>query len=350
MSGIPVLLLTGFLGSGKTTLLNRLLAHESWRDTAVVINEAGAVGIDHLLVEAGREDVELLEGGCMCCAQRGSLGSAVRALVRRRADEGLGPFRRVVVETSGLADPNPLLQSLIADPGLSRHCRPAGVVTVVDAATARASLAGHAEAMLQVALADLLLITKTDLVGREETEALLADLARLNPEAPTATVRFGAVDPARVWVEDLGLSTDWVFRRRRVASGPASVVATASLAFDGTLTEEDVDRWLERTLAVFGPALLRFKGILDIEGSDRPVVIHGVQHLVHSPGTLSGWPAGPRRNRVVLIGREVDPSLLDDALGRLAELTRPGRPDLAIPCDGARAGPFSRGAHGRAVR
>lgn len=342
-----MLLLTGFLGSGKTTILNRLLAHDSWRDTGVVINEAGAVGIDHLLTEAGREDVQLLEGGCLCCVLRGSLGSAVRALVRRRAEEGLGPFRRIVVETSGLADPNPLLQSLVADPALSRNCRPAGTVTVVDAASARATLARHSEAAVQVGLADLILLSKTDLAGGAETEAVVAELEGLNPEAPLSTVLHGAVDPDRVWVEDLGLSPDWVYRRKRVASGPPSVVATASLAFEGTLTEADVDRWLERTLALLGPALLRLKGILDIEGTERPVVVHGVQHIVHAPCMLSGW-SGPRRNRVVLIGREVEQALLDDALFRLAELAIPDH-GTGTPAPGVPISSLPRGVHGQAV-
>ena len=324
MNRIPVLLLTGFLGSGKTTLLNRLLANEDFRDTAVIINEAGAVGIDHLLVERSSDDILLLEGGCMCCALRGSLGATMSALLRRRQEGTETPFRRVVIETSGLADPGPILQAMVADPAFSRACQPAGVVAVVDAVAALATLDNHAEALAQVGLADTLLVTKTDLASPAQWTALDRRLSDLNPEATRAEAAFGAIDPARLWVDDLGLSPAWLSRpATRFSSGPACEIATASRMFEGILAPDDLDAWLERTTQLFGPSLLRLKGVLNIAGQPLPVVIHGVQAMVYSPGNLKQWPAGPRANRLVLIGRDVEPQLLDDALARLVEAARP---------------------------
>lgn len=338
MTLVPVLLLTGFLGSGKTTLLNRLIASEAFRDTAVVINEAGLVGLDHLLVEAGEEDVVMLEGGCLCCRMRGSLANALAALLRRRQPDGTLPFRRIVVETSGLADPGPILQAIIADAGFGRRFTLAGVVTTIDARAFEGSFAGHPEVRMQVAFADRLLLTKTDLVPPEATEGVRAVLAAINPEARQAVVPPGPLDAASFWTEALAMS-EMPTRRRRVAedAGPTPAIATASLVFPGRLDPDAVDAWLDGTMQLLGPALLRMKALLHVRDVATPVVLHAVLGLLHAPGGIATAPDG--LNRVVLIGRDVDEAVLHDVAERLAEQAEPARQADTHRPDGARVMP-----------
>jgi len=334
MNRIPVLLLTGFLGSGKTTILNRLLAHKDFHDTAVIINEVGTVGVDHLLVEQGTEDVTLLEGGCMCCGARGSLSLALHRLMNRRRESTEMPFQRVILETSGLADPQPILQSLIADGGFNRYAVPSGLVTVVDAFAAAHTLDAHPQAVSQVALADLLLITKKDLVTPRARDQIESRLLSINQGAPRIDVRFGDVDPTRVWLEKFGVASSWRSCGEEDSSTEAATFVSASRMFEGQLAREQLEYWLEHTMALFGPSLLRFKGVLNVVESGAPVVIHGVQNFVHSPGTLKEWPAGARMNRMVLIGHDIDRQLLEDALTNLTKLARnegPAKPCFAGP-------------------
>ena len=337
MNRIPVLLLTGFLGSGKTTVLNRLLADPAFRDTLAIINESGAVGIDHLLVEKGTEDILLLEGGCMCCRMRSSLSETIRSCLRQTEAGARASFRRIVIETSGLADPIPILQDMIADIGFGRRCTLSGIVTSVDAATASNTLDRHPEAVAQVAVADVILVSKTDLVTSAERAELDRRLSALNCEATRFEACFGAVDPACVWPERLGLSEAWLARAQHASrtGGPGAGVATAALAFEGMLDGGAVESWLEETVATLGPHLLRLKGVLNIVGSRLPVVIHGVQHLVHAPSTLPRWPAGHRHSRLVLIGRDIDQDILDDAIRRLAARARSVGPPEAAMLDSA---------------
>src|ERR1700742_2184820 len=201
MNRIPLVLLTGFLGAGKTTMLNSLLAKPEFRDTAVVINEAGGVGLDHLLVEQGSDSVTMLEGGCLCCRARGALAPALANLMRRVRDESLPPFERVVVETSGLSDPASVLEGLIADAFFNRFFALAGVVTVIDARAFRATVDRHPEARMQVALADRLLLTKTDLVTADEIRKVQEALASINPHAPQELVQPGAATMSAFWPE-----------------------------------------------------------------------------------------------------------------------------------------------------
>ncbi|MBJ3774541.1 CobW family GTP-binding protein [Acuticoccus mangrovi] len=315
MTPTPVVLLTGFLGSGKTTLLNRLLGSPDFADTAVVINEAGSVGLDHALIEKGEEDVVMLEGGCICCRLRGSLNRTLNDLVRRRAKDGMG-FSRVVVETSGLADPEPILHALVADPLFVRHYAMSGVVTVVDAVHALDTLADHVEGRMQVALADRLLITKTD-IATHRRAPLESALTALNPMADRL-VAAEMPDAALVWLDPGAVPSRRPNRTPRCHAVPSDAVeiATASRVFPGALSRCAIDDWLDHTSDLFGPALLRLKGILQVEGVAEPVVLHGVQGLVYSPGTAPR-EAG-RDNRMVLIARDLPAVLLEDALDRLA--------------------------------
>lgn len=323
MSRIPLVLLTGFLGAGKTTVLNALAATPEFRDTAVVINEAGEVGLDHLLVEQAPDDaVMLLEAGCLCCRARGALAPALAGLLRRSRDGSLPPFRRVVVETSGLADPSAVLEGLIADVGFNRAFAFAGIVTVVDTRAFAATRDAHPEARMQVALADRLLLAKTDLVEASAVAAVRAALAALNPNAPQQVVLPGQAAMAAFWPDILDLPRASV--EVAVPATAPTAFATASLAFPGAIAPEALEAWLERTIGLFGPLLLRMKALLDVAGAARPTVLHVVQGLLHRPLDLAAWPDGERLNRVVLIGRDVEPQILADALARLAAAAKRG--------------------------
>lgn len=320
MSAIPLVLLTGFLGSGKTTLLNDLLRRPEFRDTAVIVNEAGEVGVDHALMETSDEDIVLLEGGCVCCRLRGSLNQTLQKLLRRRALDG-ARIRRVVVETSGLAEPAPILHALLADPLFNRHFELAGVATLVDAANFTRTLANHGECRAQVALADRLLLTKTDLATPTELAHVEAQVAVLNPHAERVRVATGHRDGRLLWLDPLAdcLAT----RGLEQAPVPAaSDVQTAALAFAGRLGQADVDRWLDHVDGLFGDALLRLKGILWLDELPEPVVLHGVQGLVYSPGTLPDPARVGGENRMVLIARGIDREMLADALGLLRRSAR----------------------------
>ncbi len=320
---IPVVLLTGFLGAGKTTLLNDLLNRKAFRDTAVIINEAGDVGVDHVLIEKGSDEVVLLEGGCVCCRLRGGLTTALHGLLRRRAVDGLS-FKRVIIETSGLADPSAVLHAMIADPLFNRHFIVAGVTTVVDGINLAATLAHHAEAMTQVAVADRLLISKADLARPGDLADVASRLTAINPRAEQRRIDPDSRDGRLIWI-DPRVDHDHAFHVMPFASATtdAHQVVTVGRQFGGTLTREAIDDWLDHTTDLFGAALLRLKGILKVEGAAAPVVLHGVQGLVYSPGLATGDRSAIGGNRMVLIARGVDAGHLDDALARLADAAQP---------------------------
>ncbi len=322
MNRIPLVLLTGFLGSGKTTLLNGLLATPAFRDTAVVINEAGDIGLDHLLVEQGSDAVAVLAGGCLCCRIKGALTPALANLLRRNRDENKAPFARVIVETSGLSDPSALLEDLIADVFFNRYFAFSGIVTVVDVRAFAGTVTEHMEARMQVALADRLMLTKTDLVSAVETAAVQQWLADINPHAPQVIVSPGSVTMAAFWPELLDLPQALMTKVNVVRSAEPTPIATASLAFSGVIEQDALEAWLDHTVNLLGPMLLRMKAMLDIEHVPGPTVLHLVQGLLHRPVDLKAWPAADRQNRIVLIGREVEEQILVDALARLATTVR----------------------------
>ncbi|MDB5579429.1 MAG: GTPase, family [Bradyrhizobium sp.] len=322
MNRIPLVLLTGFLGSGKTTMLNGLLATPAFSDTAVVINEAGDVGLDHLLVEQGADTVVMLDGGCLCCRTKGALAPALAKLLRRARDDNMAPPQRIVVETSGLSDPAAVLEGLIADLFFNRYLAFAGIITVVDVRAFSATVTEHAEARMQVALADRLLLTKTDLASGDQTAAVQNALAAINPHASQQVVPQGTVTMETFWPDILDLPRALMKPATMVCSPEPKPVATASLAFHGAIDPNDLEAWLDHTINLLGPMLLRMKAMLDVEGAAGPTVLHVVQGLLHQPLDLTAWPDGDRQNRIVLIGREVEEQILMDALARLATMVR----------------------------
>jgi len=310
---IPVAVLTGFLGSGKTTLIRSLLRNPAFEGTAVIVNEFGEIGLDHLLVEAAEEETVLLAGGCLCCATRGDLVRALRSLLDRRERAELPAYGRVIVETSGLADPAPILQTLMSDPlRLSRY-KPAGLTATVDCLLGVDTLARHGEAVRQIALADRILVTKTDLADARQLDATM-DAIRMVTQAPTSTTAswhgLGA---------ELFRPFSW-----SVETGDLQVAhhhgayTTVTRSIDRPLAWLHVETWLKETVERCGANLLRLKAILAIEGEDRPVAIHAVQHVIHKPEHLADWPDGLHQGRILLIGHGLDPASLSRLLDNLA--------------------------------
>jgi G3E family GTPase len=320
----PITLLTGFLGAGKTTLLNRLLRDPALARAAVLVNEFGEVGIDHLLVQTLDPDTVLLNTGCLCCSVRGDLARALRSLLpRARRDE----VTRVVIETTGLADPAPILATLLGDPVVASAYRLDGVVTVVDAVHGDAQLDSQPEAVRQVAVADRVVLSKIDLV---DPRPLRARLARLNPGAPILEAAFGAVHPAellaagafdpdgkgpevKAWLDSEAFDRaehHHVDRNRHDAH-----IEAFCITFDAPLHWQGIGTWLEALLATNGERLLRLKGILNLQGADRPVAIHAVRHVLHPPAQLPSWPADdPRNSRIVFITRDLPRSAIEPGL------------------------------------
>ena len=307
---------TGFLGSGKTTLISRLLHDPRLANTAVIVNEFGEVGLDHALVEAVRGDVVLLAQGCLCCSLNGDLAATLEGLDNKRAVGAVPNFDRVIVETTGLADPAPVLQTILDRPALLCGYRLHHVLTTVDAATGEQTLERHCEAVRQTAVADRLLMTKTDLVDECHSRALRRHLSLLNPRAPIWLVRHGDIDPDTLfadgepaawfrWKADHGYAS-----RNSPSAGHARRMTTMALEFPGPVSYAAFTGWLGGLVSAHGGQLLRVKGIIAIHGQDRPIVVHGVQHLFHPPRQLATWPAGLARSTLVFILDGLDPSVV----------------------------------------
>ena len=329
---IPVTLLTGFLGSGKTTVLNHVLKEPGMAATAVIVNEFGEIGIDHLLVESATDDVVLLNSGCLCCTVRGDIVDTLLNLFVGRANGKVPHFGRVVIETTGLADPAPILHTLISDPLIAARYTLDGVVATVDAVNGAGTLDRQIEAVKQAAVADRLLLTKTDLANPSAAAALKARLAALNPSAPLLSVAQGAVDPALLF--NLGFydpqtkSVDvqrWL-RAEAFEPGhehqhqddhdndhePLDVnrhddrIRAFCITRERPISWAALSTWLDALATMRGDDLLRLKAIVAL--SDRPgepVVVHGVQHLFHPPVLLKEWPSEDHRTRMVFITRDL---------------------------------------------
>jgi G3E family GTPase len=307
---VPVTILTGFLGSGKTTVLNHLLRQPSLADTVVIVNEFGAVGLDHLLIEQAIEDAVLLKNGCICCTVRGDIADTLDVLWQRRDAGELPPFRRIAIETTGLADPAPVAHALLAEPGARYACRLDGIVTTVDALHGTMQLDRQPEARRQVAMADRILLTKTDLASTDQIAAAEARIGALNATAPLRRVVAGAVDAADVF--DLGPDSarleQWLrpldsHGHRHLPFRHGEQIASVVLRHDLPIAWSSLQRWLESILSLRGDAVLRLKGIVWLEGQARPVVLQGVHHVLHPPVFLDRPIQPEHGSRVVLITR-----------------------------------------------
>ncbi len=362
---IPLTLITGYLGAGKTTLVNALLRDASAGRIAMVVNEFGDAGLDHDLIVETTEETVLLSSGCMCCTVRGDLVQALERLVAKR-NSGELAFDRIVIETTGLADPAPILHTLIVTPGLGAALRMDGVVTVCDAALGPATLDRGFESVQQVAMADVLVLTKTDLVTPPQAARFRTRLAALAPGAVIVTAERGAVPlaslfghgtpemggalpDAAAWVNapayagsSLPLpplanpvalpsatgATHGLFGLSpapggglRTALAPAAHhddrISSVSMVFDDPIHPMMLDIWMEALIAARGPDILRLKAVIWADGFDTPFVIHGVQHIIDPPVRLARWTGGDRKSRVVIIGRDLPREALLESLDTL---------------------------------
>jgi G3E family GTPase len=325
----PVNLITGFLGSGKTTLLQRLLSEPALADTAVLINEFGEVGLDHHLLERLDDTMVLLQSGCLCCTIRGELSVAIRDLHSKRERRQVPHFRRLVIESTGLADPFPILSTVQSDPVLRHHFRLGNVITTVDAVNGLAQLARQPECTKQVAVADRLVLTKTDLAEAAMTGTLIERLRRLNPSAPLWRAAEAPVDAEALLSHDLFATAGRSDAARRwfaaeIASGGPGVahdrnrhddtIHAFALVFDGPIDWTLFGLWLTMLLNRHGDKVLRVKGILNVADSATPVAIHGVQHLVHPPIHMAAWPDDDRSSRLVFVVDGLDRRLIERSL------------------------------------
>jgi G3E family GTPase len=365
---IPVSVITGFLGSGKTTLLGKLLRHPGMADTAVIINEFGEIGLDHQLIEAADGEPVVMSSGCLCCTVRNDLIDTLRGLYLKRVRGTIPEFRRVVIETTGLADPAPILHTLMEDPMVEAYYRLDSVVTTVDAVNGDWQLDSQMESVKQAAVADRIVLTKTDLAKPETVARLTERLRHLNPAAPILPVMQGEIEPDRLF--DAGLynpatkSVDvqgWL--RAEAYGGPVqhghdhdhqheheerhadgkhdhaehldvnrhdSRIRAYCLTLDEVLDWESFSLWLGSLASYCGDKLLRVKAILNVTGEAGPIAVHGVQHLFHPPARLPAWPDEDRRSKLVFITRDLERKVLEESLASYRDQAKRAN-DLAQP-------------------
>jgi len=347
---IPVTIVTGFLGSGKTTLISKLIRHPDMNKVAVVINEVGEIGIDHDLVSMSSESVALLSNGCVCCSVRTDLQETLRVLFNERRSGVIPDFDRVIMETTGLADPSPVIQTLVTDPLLSANYKFDGLVTLIDGVLGADTADQQPESAKQIAMADLLLITKADLASQQALGQLRHRIAAMNPQAEQRIVTNGEVQPSVLI--NLGLSsrngveaekrlfgglfskphgadsddeeTDASYLGTRLASHPSGF-QTFSLRFHEPFSWDGLSAALEFLTSLRGADLLRVKGIVNIE--DKPVVIQGVQHIFSPPVWLDQWPSSDRSSRLVFIARKLDKRAIQGLFRSALSLSHASRAD-----------------------
>ena len=360
---IPLNLITGFLGAGKTTLLNRLLRDPALAQAAVIINEFGEIGLDHLLVEHVEDGVMLLATGCLCCTVRGDLVNTLEKLLRG-LDNGRMTFNRVIIETTGLADPAPVLHTIMVHPYMALRFRLDGVVTLVDAVNGAATLDAHIEALKQAAVADRIVLTKTDLVDtpqrREALAALRARLAALNPAAPVIEaegasvaqlVNCGLYDATRKipdvkrWLAAEAYAHD--HHHHHDVNRHDDRIRAFTLASEAAIPYSAFEMFLDLVRSMHGPNLLRVKGIVKLaETPDTPIVIHGVQHVFHPPVTLDAWPDTDHRTRLVFIVSDIAPRAIEDLFNAFLGVAKVDQPDRAALTDNPLT-PFGGADHRR---
>ncbi|OHV75341.1 GTP-binding protein [Ensifer sp. LCM 4579] len=375
---VPVSILTGFLGAGKTTLLNRLLKDPELTDTAVIINEFGDVAIDHLLVEASSDGVIELSDGCLCCTVRGELVDTLADLMDRMQTGRITQLRRVVIETTGLADPAPVLQSILGNPVLAQNYRLDGVVTVIDAVNGEPTIAGHVEAMKQVAVADRLVVAKTGLAKGEQVSALAVILRELNPRAPIIDgdteaagradlFACGLYDPSTKaadvgrWLQDEAeASCGHVHKHHddhrhhhdghghdhhdHDVNRHGSDIRSFSIIHDRPIEPMALEMFIDLLRSVHGEKLLRMKAIVAVaDNPERPVVLHGVQTVFHTPERLPAWPdPADRRTRMVLITKGLEEAFVRDLFDAFTGKPRIDQADAQALADNPLAVPGMR--------
>ena len=329
---IPINVVTGFLGSGKTTLLQRLLSAPDLADTAVLVNELGEVGLDHKLLQHVAESTLLLDNGCLCCAMRGDLKESLRELFSRRERGQIPAFKRVVIETSGLADPVPIAYTLLAEPVVQHHFRLGAIIATIDAVNGAAQLAKYPESRKQAAIADRLVLTKTDLAEAGRIADLRAALGRLNRAAPVVVGADPAADPVALLCDDIysaqGRAREIERWFAEAGDQPghaehAEGVCSFTLTFESPTDWTAFGIWLSMLLNRHGEQVLRVKGLLNVAGVETPVLINGVQHIVHPPSHLPAWPDAERRTRIVFIVQDLDPALIERSLAAFNALAAP---------------------------
>jgi G3E family GTPase len=335
---IPVTLLTGFLGSGKTTVLNHVLKQPEMAATAVIVNEFGEIGLDHLLVERSSEDVVLLNSGCLCCTVRGDIVDTLTNLFVDRVKGKVPYFARVAIETTGLADPAPILHTLMTDPIVAARYMLDGVVTTVDAVNGAGTLDKQPEAVKQAAVADRLLLTKTDLADPVAREEIQARLVALNPSATIVPVAQGAVDPARLfnigfydpatksvdvrrWLRDEAFESGHAHEHGHIdVNRHDDRIRAFCITRERPISWAALSSWLDGLATMRGDDLLRLKAIVALsDRPDQPIVLHGVQHLFHPPVLLPEWPSEDRRTRMVFITRDLPREAIEATLAAFEE-------------------------------
>ena len=318
---VPVTVVTGFLGAGKTTLIRRLIEAPEGEDTALIVNEFGEVGVDDALLRTGSEEVRLLGRGCICCTAQSELHRTLRELYGEREQGRIPRFRRVIVETSGLADPSPALQALAIDRTLAEHYALRGLVVVVDAATALETARQHPEWHKQAVLADRFILTKTDLADAASIAELRALLASINDTAPVVVAAEAAASPLLLQPPGPGgLTSGFLGGLPPVPVAHGDGYRSFVLELDRPVRWEAFSATLDLVTRLRGAAILRVKGFVQVEGRTGPVVVHQVQHLAHKPEELRDWPTGTEpRTRLVFITKDLDAEpvlrLFDAALG-----------------------------------
>jgi G3E family GTPase len=325
----PVNIITGFLGSGKTTLLQRMLRSPELSEVAVLVNEFGEIGLDHHLLQGVAESTLLLENGCLCCAVRGDLQKALRNLLSQRTRGDVPHFRRVVIETSGLADPAPIAYTLLSEAVLRHHFRLSGIITTIDAVNGAAQLGTFPEAVKQASMADRLVVTKADLSDGPSLAALRARLRALNGSAPILESSEIRGDIHHLLTDDI-YDADGKFREAahwtaEAVDGHAAHEHTADVQsfaaiFDRPLDWTAFGVWASMLLYRHGADVLRLKGLLNVAGVPTPVLINGVQHIVHPPSHLEQWPDTDRRSRLIFIVRGLQRSRIERSLAVFNDL------------------------------